>query len=709
MARRAPIVTFTAADPDQLPQSVSEGVALLVSLAHRGMIEAIADKVRIRRQGGYAGIDVVLVLLLYFASGQKVGMRTLWKRIGAFRTRLAAVAGRKSLPSPSSVNRALEAVTDELLRPIAPWLLAEAAGIDALLRHPCVQTYDRCGRGWHLFDFDPTVTVLRHRALPVGEDLPPALRRSVALAEPGYGGDKRGDVQVSRATLQHAGSACWLWAELSSGQTDAHQQLQAALDVVAATCQRLEHPLSGALFRMDGAYGSVPFYTDCRERGIAFLTRLNRPKLLQLPAVRQTLRQGAWQEVACSGGGPLRGALDLGLVTLPPGETTVRPDGRPYEPVTVRVVVSRYPREQQPEHGVLIEGWQYELFALDAPGEAFSAADAVALYFGRAALENRFAQEDREAGLDRIYSYQRPGQQFATTVGLWVWNLRLVRGFELAPPPPQLPTPPLARPVPDERVAVVPLLPTEQTTEPPPRDSCAGEAAVQQATSALQQGLKGLRWAAWLARRPGWQWAPEQSELRCPQNRALPLTTVQRPQGGRRAGQLIFCRPWGGCSDCALQSSCFRTGQPRVGKHIKFGVPGPTAERLHQQLAALRQAQAVQRRGLSPRPTLVGGSGGPLGPSAVHISLFLPARARQLWREAAERLTVRVGLGPPPAAPCLPVLLAQGEAQRQHRRRRWADHVQRYALDPATEVQITFAGDGSLWDLLRGPSPPKGA
>jgi hypothetical protein len=137
MARRALHVTFTPKDEDQLPDVVVEGVALLVTLVQRGLLATIADKVRIRRQGGYCGIDIVIVLLLYFASGQKVGMRTLWRRVYPFQKRLAALAGRSSLPSASSVQRALDAVTDELLRPVAPWLLAEGAGIDVLLQNPC--------------------------------------------------------------------------------------------------------------------------------------------------------------------------------------------------------------------------------------------------------------------------------------------------------------------------------------------------------------------------------------------------------------------------------------------------------------------------------------------------------------------------------------------------------------------------------------------
>jgi hypothetical protein len=48
------------------------------------------------------------------------------------------------------------------------------------------------------------------------------------------------------------------------------------------------------------------------------------------------------EEVPDCDAGPRRVAAELGTVALPAGGTTVRPDGRPDEPVEVCVVVSRY-------------------------------------------------------------------------------------------------------------------------------------------------------------------------------------------------------------------------------------------------------------------------------------------------------------------------------------------------------------------------------
>ena len=435
MARHTSEVTWKKADRERISESLGEGAALALDLGNRGVLEQIGERFRIRREGGYCGFDVVLFLLLYFATGVDEGIRKFWDTVRSCKRKVAALAGRKQLASPASVSRALSAVETDLLRPAAEWLLWEGAGIDEVLRHPAVQTYDARGEGWHVFDFDPTVTTLRHRALPEDEDLPAARRRSARTAAPGYPGRKRGDVQFRRGTVQHAGSSAWLQAMLSPGSGDGRTELAAALAVVVRTCERLEHPLDHALLRMDGGFGWVPYLAACRAHGIPCLTRLTRLEMFEQPEVLRRLREGVWPLVPDSLSGPRRSALDLGLVTLPPGRDTHQEDGTPYAPVTVRVVVSRYPRADKAEHGRLIDGWQYEMFVVDVPADALPAPEAVAMYFGRSGQENRFAQEDREAGLDRIFSYHLPGQEFAVVVGLWVWNLRLVRGFELAPPP----------------------------------------------------------------------------------------------------------------------------------------------------------------------------------------------------------------------------------------------------------------------------------
>ena len=435
--------------------------------------------------------------------------------------------------SPSSLSRALGSVETDLLREQALWLLSGFAGLDELLRHPAMQTYDATGKGWHVFDYDPTVTTLRHRALPTGGDLPEPRRRSEDTGAPGYSGRKRGDIPCRRCTTQHAGSSVWIHAHMSPGNGDTLADLERSLDSIVQTCERLEHPLSAARVRMDGEHGNVPCYLACRERGVPFITRLNRMKLLGDDEVLAALRSARGSRVADSGSGPRRAAADLSVMTIAPGKRALRDDGSSYESVTVRVVASIFPNSGKAGRGRIIDGWQVELFAADVPAHAWPAPEVVTAYYGRNSEENRFAQEDRELGLDRIIRYHLPGQDLATLVGLSVWNLRVVQGFGLDSPRAERPVERLRQAIDDDRV-------------PPtwPRDPV------------LLERLAELDGERILARRPGWTWDATTGEVVCPDGRALKLTTVRRASHARGRTGIIFVRPTGGCAECSSREGC---------------------------------------------------------------------------------------------------------------------------------------------------------
>jgi hypothetical protein len=731
MARRAAEVTWCKASDEKIPDALVEGEVLVLDLERRGMLEQVGERVRIRRKGGYCGFDVLLFLLLFFASSSTVGIRKFWARAQPFQRRLAAVAGRESLASPSAVSRALDKVEIDMLRPTSEWLLWEGAGIEALLRHPMVQTYDARGAGWHVFDFDPTVTTLRHRALPEGDDLPAACRRSAELASPGFSGRKRGDVQIRRGTLQHAGSGAWLQVMLGPGNSSAHAELKAALGVVVRTCERLGHPLQQALARFDGAFGWVPFLDDCRTAGVQAVSRLTRPQLFEQPEVRRALAEGTWHFVPDSRSGPQRSALELGEVMLTPDPDSRREDGTPYGPLRVRVVASRYPRSGEAEHGVVLDGWQYELFLADVPAEAFPAAEVVELYFGRAGQENRFAQEDREVGLDRIFSYHLPGQEFAVTIGLWVWNLRLVRGFELEPPPGSVPRqePYLAR-VDDRVLPTAAAAPAGHGQHDAPSPDAPGPAPVAppseppvgrpQAPAPADREevvaeLERIDWSGALYKRPGWSWDEKTGHLRCPKGEHLVLTTVRRAEHAPGRTGIVFCRSAGGCEPCDVRTGCLRSMHHRVSKHAEVSLPTEMAARLRELLAAFRLAeqQSQPRQAPGPagrgttrrRPPLAVTPPSALaqttsGQRAVLSSLFLPATARCLLPEATMRLSISVTVDAPAPPPPWPRLVARSVADRQHRRKTWQENFERHALRPDVRVHVVISGGHGLWSLL---------
>jgi len=668
MARGTVDVSFGEQDFTRLPDAMAVGAASLLHLRRDGVLDEVGELIRIRRQGGYCGLDVFVGLFAYFSSGLRCGLKKFWSRVARrHAVAVGALAGRDQLMSPSSMSRALDAVTPHTAREVGDTLLHSVAKVDEVLRHPAVQTYDALGQGWHIFDVDPTVTALRHRALPVGDDLPEALRRSEDLAAPGYKGRKRGDVVLRRATVLHAGAGVWIHGHLAPGNGDAHDDFGRCLDSVVVTCDRLEHPRSRALVRMDGAHGNVPGLTACRERGLPFITRLNRSHLLTDPEVLAVLRAACWVHVPDSGCGPQRSAVDLGVLTLRPGKDTRRPDGSTYEPIDVRVVAVIFEKRGPAKRGRTLDGYEVELFAVDLPADAWPAPEAIGAYYARNGLENRFAQEDRELGLDRIVSYHLPGQELATNVALSVWNYQVVQGFELHRPP-------------DER----PLQ--------GPRHAAANDTVPEAwpCDPVVKELLDALDWPTLLRRHPGWTFDEATSEVVCEDGRRLALTTVRRTPRSPTTTGVIFRRPLGGCEDCASRPHCLHSERPLASKHLEVSIPTAVAEPLRERLERIRQR---------PEQPALAPIGATPGPRAVHDSLFLPAEARHAFRDLFDDVTLRVVVQCPPPRPRLR-LVADDVADRQRRRKTWAQNLERHALPEDASVRLDIAGGRGLRHLL---------
>jgi len=674
MSRYSLNVTYQNEDATRIPDQVREGAALFIDLTARGLVGELASKFVIPRQGGYCGLDVVLFLLLYMTSGADTGVRKFWALVAPHSAALAALAGRKSLPSPASLSRALDAVDLDALRRCASWLLTVFTGVDTVILSPAAMTYDATGVGWHVFDFDPTVTTLRHRALPVGDDLPAARRRSEALARPGHAGRKRGDVQYRSCILQHKGSSVWVHAHASPGNGDVIGDLGRALDALLETCLRLGIALAQTLVRADGEYGNIAGIWAFKERGLHFVTRLNRPSLFDDPAVLERLRTGTWHYVPDSCSGPRRSAIDLGVFTLPPSPSVKRPNGQPYAPVTVRVVASRYPRDGKANRGRVLDGWQVELFAVDVDAEAWPASDCVAQFFGRASQENRFAQEDRELGLDRIVSYTLAGQELAMLVGLSLWNLRLARGAALNPPP-----------------AVRPPL--------QPRELCVDDRALPSwpRDPVVARLLGKLEWSNLLATRPGWAFEASAGVLCCPDGRPLTLTTVERSAPDKDVARAIFYRPSRGCEQCSARPACFQSARPSAAKHTSVTVPNELAEPLRQRLMRLRGEDP------SPPRYVIEPITAEAGRLSVADPLFLPARARQDFQALFHRTTLHVEVTRAPAAPARPRLVATDVADRQRRRKTFAQNVARYALAEGDRVHLRVQASDEVRRWLGEP------
>lgn len=676
MARQRPTVTYRSPDPALLPAQLVQSALLLSDLDDRGTIDAIAERIRIRRQGGFAGIDIFLLLLVFLAAGAHGGLRPFWRLLGPVSRQVAALAGRSNLPSPAAVSRALGRVEHDRIRPHIPWLLTEAPQADALLSHPAVLHFDAVGRGWHTFDLDPTVTTLRQRALPVSDDLPAAMRRAEDTGKPGHSGRKRGDIQYRQVNVQHAGAGLAVHAHLHKGNGDGVVDIDLAMGSVVALRDRMGWSADRVLVRADGEFGTVPYFHVFRKHGLSFITRANYPSLYDNPNVLDRLREATWYRVPDSSSGPRRLATDLGVLELRANRNTRTADGSRYEPVQVRIVASAFEADGSAQRGRKLDGWQVELFAADVPGDAWPAPEVVAAYFGRSSQENRFAQEDREVGLDRILSYDLPGQELATVVGLFLMNDRIARGFELESPPAVRPAPSLRAPVVETRMP-----------EGWPRDPVVAKT------------LRKLDWDDILSRRPGWTWDEVRGELRCDQGRPLELSSVRPGPSSKKRTSVIFRRPRHGCRDCESRPGCLKAADEEASKHLELVIDTELAKVLRKRLGRVR-AKPKTARGTVPKPI----SDEP-GLHAVMAPRFLPREARKAFEELFVGASVRVVVDAPAARQSRLRLVADSEAERQARRQTWEQRVARYALAEEATVEVDVATDREIRRWLHRARP----
>jgi hypothetical protein len=743
-------VVFDAAGPsERLPDWARDGFVAIEWLREQGLWEQIVERLKIQREGGYVGIDAFQFLLYFFGAKLKVGLKEFSDLARDHRRQLAAVGGRKRFPTQASMSRILSDVEEEGVRDFGNWLLRQVPQIGEVLGHPSVLTRDALGEGWHIFDWDPTITVLRQRALPVFEGMPEARRRSEALAEPGYTGRKRGEVQFSRATLQHAGSGLWLGIEIAPGNGALREAYESALTQVVATCENFDLSRDRVILRSDGVGGNVPFITACDKAQIHYITRLAHYQLLQDPLVIEHLNRADWFEVPSSGSGPCRQATDLGRVVLEPAPTSHPKDGPPFAPIETRVVVSRFPLVGPGRGaGITIDNWRYELYGTDLTSDAWPEVEIVSGYYGRTGQENRFSQEDRELGLDRIFSYHLPGQQLATLIGLFVWNFLVCRGMDLSLPPPQLPeqkkndrcalteVPKLSEGAPtetspiteggDENSAPPSVVERESSTvtiEEPgaeaddheslstlgPEKNPKGASAAVATRQELIRMLDKADWKAILRQHDGWAWLPEKGGLICPAQALLPLVHIE--QSKDRGIRTRFKSSFGTCDNCHLRSDCTSSLNPRYQKIVRLPLPSHIAETALVLWSSLIKARQEAKKD-SKHPSRPAGQQGatwrrkllewqpPTQPSRTPIyevapPTLLPAHLRKLLGRTTGRLDIEVRVELQPQRPRLSPVLAWNVADRQRRRLSWAERLQWNELPEGSRVEIRCRCDES--------------
>lgn len=689
----------------RLPDALAQGVILVESLMARDVVDEIGARLRVYREGGYPALDVVLFLLLMFASDRRFSIKEFDTLIRPHRGRVGAVASRYKLPSRASVSRLLSVVQSETLADFTPWLLMDGASAAGVLAHPAVTMRDGQGQGWHVFDFDPTVTTLRQRALPEGQGLPAPKRRGHE-AKPGYPGRKRGDVQMSRATLQHAGSSLWLGIWTDPGNGAWRRASTAAIETVVRTCKALGHSTRRALLRVDGAAGNRPFIAACDAAEIAYVTRSARYEILDDPAIRTRLNAAPWFMVGDSGSGPSRQAIDLGSHRL---QSRSVDEGEPVEDVWSRVVVSRFPADRASGTGRFEDGWHYELFLTNLPPDVMPAADVVTCYYQRTGIENRFHQEDRELGLDRIFSYHVPGQNLANLVGLFVWNLRVCRGFALAGELPALPPqePLVMEPVADKVVMAPPEpddepVPEVAEVEAPPAEPVRADSVE---AKALAASLGALDWPALMDSHAGFSWDASSRVLKCPTGKELRLMAVKR-EAPSRQGHLRFISAAADCEGCPARAGCTPSQDPKFRKSKNINLRPDDADNLAKDWSAARASWPRPHRRRRPRPVVAAPMPTkpqtskqawlpPALPAAVTLwaiayAVLRPTMLRQLFVSLCRKVDVSVRTHTQ-EKPRLSIYYAPTSAHRQARRQTWDERLQHNRLESNADVHIRFA------------------
>ena len=181
-------------------------------LTRQKILERISEQVHFarRRFGHYEVIDFVAVLFGSAVSGERT-LEAFYQQIHPWASAFMALFGRDRLPARSTLSRFLSSLDQAAVEALRSLFL------DDLLARPFVKEeqsdggglWDRQGNRFQVFDIDGTREAARQRALPKGDNLPPASRRLDEICAPGYTGRKRGEVVRTRTTVLHMHTHQW--------------------------------------------------------------------------------------------------------------------------------------------------------------------------------------------------------------------------------------------------------------------------------------------------------------------------------------------------------------------------------------------------------------------------------------------------------------------------------------------------------------------
>lgn len=744
MARRAQKVTFEMRSINDLPEAASEAALLGRRLVAAGVFEEAERRMPMHRGAGYGVRSLLAGLLLMWSTG---GTQSSSCRLAATCERaIAACFGLVGWFVQSSMSRVLAAVSASLVGDFTDWLLS----YDCL---PCTVLEsgerdlhrDARGKAWLIGDADGRVNAMRQRALPDDDDSPPARRRVLELAAPGYPGRKRGEVQEFDMIVQLLGSGRYLGLRNGPGGGDHPEDVRWAFGRVAAAAGARNHPLERTMVRLDGKAVGPATIEAAYEAGVIPLARWSDYSIFERVEVRESLASATWTPVPDSGSGPRRTAAELctrDLSVFGPASG----DGQESSvTLPLRFVVSRFPAPdgQKRGAGCVRDGHQYELFATLCEARDWPAAELVTLYYGRCGQENRFLQTDQSIGKLRAVCQRPAGQQLALAVALLLWNLRTVVGFDAAgdgaPPPPEQELRAGAVPceAAQQATTTVPEAPTEVTPEAAPEAAAgattrsataepapsmpseADDVSLFSDTPACEQDVSfddvvakivALRRDQVTASHPGWTWEESRGCWLCSGGASISVRALRRTPLGV---DLRFRSAKTACRRCSARDTCTNSPSHDFRKEITLHVGAEELPQLrldpsrmparNKSTCPRKPSPTARKRPPNLRAYHLPPSDRP-GPYLTAAPCLVPSYYRNLVVSLLRTVTVRVD---PPAPQPRPRPRHPGHAataaERQHRRLTFAQARARHVIprERLPALHLAYPRGASLALLMR--------
>ncbi len=391
----------------------------------RGLLSQLQEIPWLRPAKRYVLCDLVLVLLACAVSGIS-SLREFYREMWPWQDSLAAIWGRKCLPSRSRIVEMPYFVTQEHLDALQTLFLNDAA--NHWPQHSLGGLRTHQGECRLIFDLDPTRMTVLERGLGETEERPGGQRRAREATAPGYTGRKRGDRVRTRTVVHSPHSGMWVLTFGHPGNPNHLDTLNRSGEAIKALCTQLEVSLSEVVVRMDGEWGHLKHLVVLKQKGFGYLARVGDYSVLRLAQVQAVLERGSSVLLQLPDSSVEREVFDVPNCHWQKG--LAKPS------LETRFVITRRKARQDGKKervGHKRGEWVYEIITTDQSPKVLSAAEVVTLYLGRGSFEGVLGQEDAEIKTDDWRSFSPQGEDLWQILCQWVWNHRVQLGSLIVP------------------------------------------------------------------------------------------------------------------------------------------------------------------------------------------------------------------------------------------------------------------------------------